>query len=120
MDYQLNLGPALRANEAAVVAHHPLGLQLAHRVQRHADHNQDGGARDCQALDAGDGANEEWQYGDNAEEQDPTIALPSIATSDLARRVKTGGIRSIEVVSSRAIAARRPAAPAPMPRRSAA
>jgi cell division protease FtsH len=35
--------------------------------------------------------------------QDPSIALPSIATSDLARRVKTGGIRSIEVVDQHAI-----------------
>jgi len=35
--------------------------------------------------------------------QDPTIALPSIAMSDLARRVKTGGIRSIEVVDQYAI-----------------
>ena len=35
--------------------------------------------------------------------QDPTIALPSIATSDLARRVKLGEIQSIEVVDQHAI-----------------
>jgi hypothetical protein len=35
--------------------------------------------------------------------QDPTIALPSIATSDLARRVKLGEIKSIEVVDQHAV-----------------
>ena len=35
--------------------------------------------------------------------QDPTIALPSIATSDLARRVKMGEIKSIEVVDQHAV-----------------
>jgi hypothetical protein len=52
--------------------------------------------------------------------QDPTIALPSIAMSDLARRVKTGGIRSTEVVDQQAIeqgcqpAANNPAFGSPM------
>ena len=35
--------------------------------------------------------------------QDPTIALPSIATSDFARRMKLGEIRSIEVVDQHAV-----------------
>src|SRR2546426_1057047 len=57
------------SNEAPVVAHDELGFQLAHRVERHADDDQHGRARNRERLEPCQRLDEEGQYGDQAQEQ---------------------------------------------------
>src|ERR1700716_2876387 len=61
----------LAANEAPVVAHDELGFEMAHRVEGHADHDQDGGAGDRQRLEPGGRLHEERQHRHNAQEERP-------------------------------------------------
>src|SRR5207249_3710803 len=92
------LGPALSANEAAVITHDQLRLQLAHSVESNADHDEHSGARDREALDAGDGANEERQYGDNAQEQGPGNRDPDQYTGQVPMGRSAGADAGDEAV----------------------
>jgi hypothetical protein len=92
------LGPALSANEAAVITHDQLRLQLAHGVEPNADHDKHRGARNREALDAGDGANEERQNGDNAQEQGPGNCDPDQYTRQVPMGRSAGADAGDEAV----------------------
>ena len=56
-------------DEAFVVAHHELRFELAHRVDRHADHDQQRRRAQQQRVHAGNLRRDERQDRDNAQEQ---------------------------------------------------
>src|SRR5690348_12936728 len=62
---------ALSLDESPVLTHHKLGLELLHRVERDADHDQDGGASEVHLLlvDSRDpGRGDRQDHRDEAEE----------------------------------------------------
>ena len=63
--------------DAVVVAHQKLGLDLMYGVERDADDDQNRRAAEIEALDPHDGGHEVGDQGDDRQKDGPAIPLPN-------------------------------------------